>query len=143
MIKWNKNIIEAIEREAENAYPFECCGFLLGHADGDEASVQEILPVTNNHSGEKRRRFYIDPVDYMRAERVATSKGYTLIGVYHSHPDHPAIPSPEDEKYAVEGFHYPIVSVKDGEAVDCKSWLPDGNGSFEEETIINQIQQTN
>lgn len=143
MIQWNKNIAQAIELEAEHAYPFECCGFLLGKAQEDDASVQEILPVVNNHTGEKRRRFYIDPVDYMKAERIAASKGYALVGVYHSHPDHPAIPSGEDEKYAVEGFHYPIVSVKDGIAVDCKSWLPDGNGSFKEETIINQIQQTN
>ena len=41
-------------------------------------------------------RFYLDPRDYMRADRAARAQGLDIVGCYHSHPDHPAIPSERD-----------------------------------------------
>lgn len=141
MIIWDDTIQAYIESHAGEAYPYECCGFLLGEEHGDTALVKVVLPAENTHNGEKRRRFLIDPVDFMKAEREALKKGFTLIGVYHSHPDHPAIPSEEDRKHALPGFHYPIVSVKKGQPEYVRSWLLGEERQFIEENIsINQLK---
>ena len=130
-----------MESHAEEAYPFECCGFLIGEEQGDTALVKGVLPAENTHKGEKRRRFLIDAVDFLKAEREALKKGLTLIGVYHSHPDHPAVPSEEDRKHALPGFHYPIVSVDHGRSAQVRSWLLGEERQFMEENIsINQLK---
>lgn len=135
MIIWNENIAQAIRSHAMETYPFECCGFLLGVEREDGVYVEELLVVENTHKGEQRRRFYIDPVSYMQAEREADRKGLILLGVYHSHPDHPAVPSEEDRKHAITGFHYPIVSVDKTNAKFIRSWILINDRQFEEENI--------
>jgi len=141
MIIWNENIAQAIRSHALKAYPFECCGFLLGTEQSDGSYVEELVAVENTHKGEQRRRFFIDPISYMRAEREAERKGLTLLGVYHSHPNHPAIPSEEDRKHAVSGFHYPIVSVNGIQADLIRSWTLVQDRQFEEEGISTLLTQ--
>ncbi|MBQ1337778.1 MAG: Mov34/MPN/PAD-1 family protein, partial [Thermoguttaceae bacterium] len=54
-------LLTQILEAAEKAYPFECCGILLGSADG---AVKEIKEVRNVVSGEKQRvGFSIDPLE--------------------------------------------------------------------------------
>ncbi len=66
----------------------------------------------NHKEGDQRRRFEISDLDYMKAERHAAKEGLTLLGVYHSHPLHPAIPSEHDHTVAMPFFSYLIVSVQ-------------------------------
>ena len=75
-------------------FPDECCGFLLGveHSDGTRI-ISKIKEVDNARPGDKRRRFEISGRDYMQAEKFALENDLALLGVYHSHPNHPAIPS--------------------------------------------------
>jgi proteasome lid subunit RPN8/RPN11 len=76
----------AIRTHGREAYPHECCGALLGH---DDVAV-EAYALPNTTSEGPRRRFLVSPDDYRSTERRAAERGLTLLGFYHSHPDHPA-----------------------------------------------------
>lgn len=124
-----------MQEHAVAVYPDECCGFLYGE-DHEVRLIQEAIPVTNSQDGDQRRRFEISPVDYLRAERYALENNTGLLGVYHSHPDHPARPSEHDLKQAMPFFSYIIVSVQQGQVADLTSWQLNEAGQFEEEKIL-------
>ena len=122
----------AIEQHGRETYPHECCGALLGDAD----RVMATHPLPNVTTEGPRRRFRIDDQDYLAAERQASSAGLTLLGFYHSHPDHPAVPSQYDLDHAWPTFVYPIVSVMAGEAVALRAWmLRDDRTAFDERPV--------
>ncbi|TAK40579.1 MAG: M67 family peptidase [Saprospiraceae bacterium] len=126
---------EVIRRHGEEAFPFECCGFLYGD-EKDGRFISQAVPVSNSKEGGQRRRFEISPLDYMRAEQYALQHHTQLLGVYHSHPNHPAIASGHDLAAAMPYFSYVIVSVMEGKAVELKSWkLEDEERKFGEEKI--------
>ena len=56
-----------------------------------------------------------------------------LLGFYHSHPDHPAIPSKTDLKFAWPFFSYPIVSIKQGVFDTIRSYELIGDELIEEQ----------
>lgn len=122
-------------KHVSEVYPDEGCGFFFGSTSGDVREVSEVRPVPNVQEGDKKRRFLIDPLDYIRAERYAIESGLELLGVYHSHPNHPAIPSEHDLKQAIANFSYIIVSVMEGNPDKITSWRLNEAGSFEEEFI--------
>ena len=94
----------AMTKDAERAFPNECCGFFYGHEEGGERRILASTAVENRKEGDQRRRFLISDLDYMRAERHAAKTGMTLLGVYHSHPLHPANPSENDLAVALPCF---------------------------------------
>ena len=104
--------MKAMTDHAEAAFPNECCGFFYGSEDGKVRSVTTSTEVTNSKEGDQRRRFAISDMDYLRAERHAAKEGLTLLGVYHSHPLHPAIPSEHDLAVALPYFSYIIIKVR-------------------------------
>ncbi len=140
VLKLTDQVVEAIRIHGEDAFPNECCGFLFG----DENGVRFInlsTRVENSKEGDQRRRFEISPFDYLKAERFALENNTTLLGIYHSHPDHPAIASEHDLEKALPYFSYVIVSILDGKYADIKSWkLQDEKREFYEEEIV---QDTN
>ena len=97
--------------------------------------VTEVQVVDNAKAGDQRRRFEISPRDYLKAEQYAAIQGLELLGIYHSHPNHPAIPSIHDHKVAWEGFSYLIVSVQEGKMDHIRSWALDAENRFAEETV--------
>ena len=121
--------------DAVATFPDECCGFLFGEDSEGTRFIRHIQVVNNAKEGDKRRRFEISPKDYMLAERFAEDKGLQLLGVYHSHPNHPAIPSEHDRVVAQPFFSYIILSVYDGELKSIRSWQLNEQSFFEEETI--------
>ena len=125
---------EVMRKDAENRFPFECCGFFYGK-DGEVRKVSLTTVVENSKEGDQRRRFEISPLDYMRAEKKAAVEGLDLLGIYHSHPNHPAIPSVYDLKQAVPHFSYIIVSVKEAAFDHVRSWRLNDDGKFAEEQI--------
>ncbi len=131
----DKKAKEAIIAHGEVTYPFECCGFLLGTDSDKGRHVSHYLKVENKRTENRERRFLIAPEDYMHAERYADEKDLQLLGIYHSHPDHPAIPSEHDRKQAMPFFSYFIVSVLKGKAAGLRSWLLDQDFQFQEESI--------
>lgn len=141
MIQIEPNIERLMLGDALQAFPDECCGFMLGKETGDERILTDILIVNNSKEGDKRRRFEIAPKDYLKAERYADEKGLALLAVYHSHPNHPAIPSEHDRVAAQPFFSYIIVSVIDGKFDHLRSWRLNEEQHFEEETISSDIGQ--
>lgn len=103
-------------------YPFECCGALFGEIADGVRRVRSTLRIDNTAGQDRRRRFSIAPRDYLRAERHADALGLALLGFYHSHPDHPALPSETDRRFAQHGFSYPILSVGSRDVVAVTSW---------------------
>jgi proteasome lid subunit RPN8/RPN11 len=83
----------------------------------------------------KQSRYTIAPPDIFQAQKRGRDLGLEIIGFFHSHPDHPAIPSTCDRDRAWEVYSYPIVSVVQGKASEMKSWLLDGNRIFQPEAI--------
>ncbi|MDR4898467.1 M67 family metallopeptidase [Yersinia kristensenii] len=128
-----------IRIEGENSYPNECCGALLGVFDKEgNALVEAILPIINAREDEEQyHRFVITADDYLRAERTARVKGIEVVGFYHSHPDHPAIPSEYDREHALPFYAYIIVAVAPGGAGGFTSWgLGPNSRQFEQESVI-------
>lgn len=141
MLYLSQLIKEQIVEDALHTYPDECCGFLLGTEKGNERVIEGIVIVNNAKEGDKRRRFEILPKDYVKAERYADENGLKLLGVYHSHPNHPSIPSEHDRVLAQPYFSYIIVAVRENKFVSIQSWRLNDDTQFEEERIftINTI----
>ena len=131
--------LDEMYQDALQSFPDECCGFFFGKELENERIVTNILVVNNSKEGDKTRRFEISPKDYLNAERFADENDLPLLGVYHSHPNHPAIPSEQDRVAAQPHFSYIIISVKENEIADIRSWQLNDNFQFEEETIENQL----
>ncbi|SMO52175.1 M67 family metallopeptidase [Fodinibius sediminis] len=123
-----------MQDHAESDYPKECCGFLYGQEE-EIRQLQISRRVVNAREGDQRRRFQIDPKDYQEAEEYALIHDLDLLGVYHSHPDHPAVPSEHDREIAMPWFSYLIISVQDGNVTATRSWRLNERHEFGEEPI--------
>ncbi len=110
---------EAIRKEAARAYPAEGCGALLGPAD---EAVSEILPLANTEASSPRTRFTVSPLDYLAVEDRADARGLKLLGFWHSHPDHPARPSPTDRAHAWPGLLTVVIGVERGNPGEMTAW---------------------
>lgn len=131
-----------IVRDAEQTYPHECCGFLYG-SDDNQRLITLAVEVDNRKEENRERRFEIAAQDYIKAEEFADNNDLTLLGVYHSHPEHPAIPSEHDLRQALPYFSYIIASVKSNKVVKILSWRLNDEGRFEEEKVIEQTTEIN
>jgi proteasome lid subunit RPN8/RPN11 len=91
----------------------------------------------------RKRRFEIAPKDYLKGERYAAEQDVQFLGIYHSHPNHPAIPSEHDRVAAQPYFSYVIISVQEGVIDHTRSWVLNENFQFDEETYNNLLTNTN
>ncbi|MSO75044.1 MAG: M67 family peptidase [Alphaproteobacteria bacterium] len=114
--------LASVVSHAEGAYPEEACGLIVGsRATGERCVASRIVPSANVATGEERHRFEIDPVLRLRLERELRDTGETVIGHYHSHPDHPGVPSARDLKEAHEPeLVWLIIAVDAGKASACR-----------------------
>jgi proteasome lid subunit RPN8/RPN11 len=107
----------------ENAFPNEGGGFLVGTLDGQNRTITEVHPVENVFEEEEQfHRFLAEDGAFERIEDYADSKGLSLLGYFHSHPDSPAVPSEFDRVHALPFFAYIIVSVRDGQTAETRLW---------------------
>ncbi|MBN4073256.1 M67 family metallopeptidase [Mariprofundus ferrooxydans] len=131
--------LEKMRNEAEAGYPLEICGLLIGKITDSGWQVHDTRAVANLNEDRAVDRFQLDPAGYQAIDRELRGTGIEIIGVYHSHPDCPAKPSPTDLGSAWEGFAYPIISVCDGHAVDVQCWAINGSESrFQTITIAKK-----
>ena len=146
MIAFRGETLAAIREHGREAYPDECCGALLGvetDGAGRVARVARIERIENARREERRRRYRIEPLDYARVERLADAEGLSVLGFYHSHPDHPAVPSEYDREHALPFFHYVVVAVGAESPGEAASYvLAEDRGVFEREEMVleNAIQ---
>ncbi len=134
----SSQLLENIHAHGESAYPEEGAGLLLGTVIGGQKQVIQILALANSREeGARHNRYLLTPQDYLRGEQEADRLGLDVLGVFHSHPDHPNRPSEFDRDWAMPWFSYLITSVQDGQAVESRSWLlTEDRSQFSEEQII-------
>ncbi len=136
-IKIPANILRQIHTHGQDAYPEEGAGLLLGNDNGAKRQVENLLPLSNAREDTARHnRYLITPQDMLQGEREAESLGLDVIGIFHSHPDHPNRPSEYDREWALPWYSYVITSVESGQSADSRSWrLTDDRQKFVEEEI--------
>ncbi|MEM0381508.1 MAG: M67 family metallopeptidase [Nitrososphaerota archaeon] len=123
MIRVPRRVVDQLSSDASRRYPEEACGLLIGRLDSGVRIVTRHMPVKNSYMGERNRRYLIDPFEYMRIEDEAAQMGEMVVGVYHSHPDAPAIPSSYDHLQAVPFLTYVIISVSRGKVIEISAWF--------------------
>jgi proteasome lid subunit RPN8/RPN11 len=140
-IELNQEQRKQVEQHGAEAYPHECCGFLLGRQENGVSEIVEVARVPNvwqsleenpyevRAEDSLRNRSLVDPKDYLRIDRDAREKGLDIISFYHSHPDHPARPSEFDRKHAVPFLIYVILAVVKGIPRDLTAWLLSEDGA--------------
>lgn len=133
-----REIIEQIHAHGEDSYPEEGAGLMLGRDDGETRSVESLIPLDNAREDTARHnRYLITAEDMLAGEKEAERMGLSILGIFHSHPDHPNLPSEFDREYAIPWYSYLITSIQGGKAASSKCWrLEENRSNFIEEEII-------
>ena len=120
----SKRTYAAIMLHLKNAYPYEGCGILLGNKQG--GTVESISSIDNSAEEDRKTSHYlIDPIELYKLENEAESRGMTVAGFYHSHPDKAAILSKEDKQYMIPGMLYVVVSTGRYGIGEIKGYMKD------------------
>lgn len=135
--------LHIIEEHGEKTYPNEGAGFLFGRAAGNRLFIEAARVVENRREAEAQaNRYEISPQDFVQAETEAERLGLDLVGVFHSHPDHPAQPSQFDLDHAMPHFSYLISAVEKGHAKATRAWqLRPDREAFDEDILV--VAETN
>lgn len=96
------SVARTMRQQAVVSYPEECCGLLVGRRGLDGSAMVFRAAPAANVATDRRRRFEIDPAARFRLLRELRARGDVMVGHYHSHPDHPAVPSATDLAMAFE-----------------------------------------
>ena len=124
-LRMAEELLGEIRRHGEAAYPAECCGALAGRVEaGVVKEVVRLAPAVNRRTDDPHR-YLIAPDDLRRLEADIAREGLAIVGYYHSHPDHPAVPSAYDTEHAWPWYSYLIVRVERGRGLEAASWTLD------------------
>jgi proteasome lid subunit RPN8/RPN11 len=132
MFTIEKHYIDQMIAHAIDKAPLECCG-VLGGRDG---RVLKLYQTTNaEHS---RYCYDIDRPELARINRECEENGWQFLGLYHSHPDSEAYPSPTDvERASWPESLYFIVSLSSPENPEVRAFrIRDGEVTEEELRIV-------
>lgn len=100
-IRIPQEITEQIIYYFSEHLPEEACGILAGR----DNEILINLPITNQaHS---RVRYYMEPLELLKALELIESEELELLAIYHSHPTGPDKPSETD----ISEFLYPGVAT--------------------------------
>ena len=136
MIEIPEKLLERIKTHGEQTYDEECCGAIYGSYSDEVRVIYDLLEFENEKQESRQNRFLISPVQYKSAEKLAKEKNLELLGFYHSHPDHPAVPSQFDTDHALPWFLYIIVSINKARAGSLRAWvLKEDRSGFEENDV--------
>ncbi len=159
-LSWPQNVLTQLRSWSEKCYPYEGCGILLGQSTGDARKVRrfhslsnllhERNKVTSSHvmdvasaslgkrvESQGQFEFVMNPEEFNRAVLAAEKEGLDVVGVLHTHPDHPAKPSATDAAQPLlAGWSNVIVRVDKGRFIEARSWFRrEESDPFQEETI--------
>ena len=145
MLTLTQDMLTQIESHGRASYPYEGCGLLLGHVENEANVVTAVRSLPNiwPDGEEKRTRFRIAEDDWRDVEMEAMIDDLDVIGVFHSHPDHPPTASPRDLAWAAwPGYSYLITEIRDGRPAASRSWQldPDRSGFSEEKIEPNIVE---
>ena len=142
MLKIEKNAYEKMIGHVKQSYPYECCGLLAGYIQGDEKTALGAHPVDNLNKDKPETRYNMDPVGFIRIEKIAAIEGQEIVGIYHSHPDHPPKPSKTDLDNSWPVYSYIIVAIAKGETIEVRNWcLNEAGDEFlaEDYFVVDQV----
>src|SRR5688572_30370068 len=122
MLQISAELLAQIHGHASEAYPNECCGIFIGRREGPARQALELRRAGNLNVERAKDRYLMDPKDQLAAEKEARAKNLEVLGYYHSHPDHPALPSATDNAQSWENVSYLILSVQGGRPADAASF---------------------
>ena len=116
-------LVREITQAAKESYPNECCGLLGGYASPDgEVTITRVQLSENVASEGIKDRFEVDPKVRFDLMRELENGPERIIGHYHSHPDHQAVPSQHDLKMAFEpDLLWLIVALSNGKVSDTRA----------------------
>jgi proteasome lid subunit RPN8/RPN11 len=114
MIRIDRDAWDLMVTHAQETYPNECCGAMLGTDDGELRHVTEAVRLENSFGGEQAERYEIRPLDLANADAEAMSRGLVLIGIYHSHPDCGAYFSKTDLENSSPWHSFVVLSIQGG-----------------------------
>ena len=122
-VVFEDDILQDMRRFAEKGYPEEVAGFLFGIVRHDEIVLRRLLRVKNHLGAQARHhRYVISPADWSSSETEAKRLELDVVGVFHTHPDHPARPSAVDLEFALPNLIYVIAAIHQQEWVDVRAW---------------------
>src|SRR6185437_14754445 len=113
-----------LRTQSEAAYPFEGCGLLLGPYGG-EKRVEKVVVLRNalREEGRGRFDFTFSPKEFMEAQLAAEKQNLDVVGIYHTHPDHPPRPSATDASQPMlAGWINVIAGVNGGRFKEARAW---------------------
>jgi proteasome lid subunit RPN8/RPN11 len=87
MIRIESEPWAAMVSHAQETYPNECCGAMLGTIGDDAKVVRVAMRLDNAFEGAQAARYELRPEDLLAADKAARERSMDLIGIYHSHPD--------------------------------------------------------
>lgn len=125
MIEIEKQAWKTMVNHAQNIFPNECCGAMLGKVDGGRKTVSLAVPIENSYDGAQGARYEIRPEDLLAADKEARAHGLDLVGIFHSHPDCDAYFSETDLKNSCPWYSFVILSIKNGQFDHANSFIPD------------------
>ncbi len=118
--------LEIIKKHVAAIFPYEACGGLLGRLEGENKIVVKAYPAKNRFGKIAWDSFEIEPKDMLEMDKISRKENLEILGFYHSHPNHPAIPSNFDINASWPYYSYVILSVKGNSpenVADIKSYL--------------------
>jgi [CysO sulfur-carrier protein]-S-L-cysteine hydrolase len=124
---------QKIVAHARADHPDEACGVIAGPAGSDRP--ERFISMLN---AERSPTFYrFDSTEQFRVWREMDERDEEPVVIYHSHTATEAYPSRTDISYAQEpGAHYVLVSTRDPEQVEFRSFrIADGEVTEEEVRI--------
>ena len=117
----DKRILHRMVWHARLDYPNEACGILLCPSKRPMEIVAAFK--AKNESRERLRdRYSLDPRDFLKIFERGERAGLDICGFYHSHPDHPALPSSYDREMAWNGYVYLILEIRKGKFFAARAW---------------------
>ncbi len=143
MIPLNEDMLAGAREHALTEYPYECCGIVIGkpdHPDDDlifrctniQNQLHEKDPKT--YERDARTAYFIDPKELLGIMKQAQERDLVTKLFYHSHPEHGAYFSEEDERMALfdneptyPDARYLVISVYNKEVRDQAffEWNPE------------------
>jgi proteasome lid subunit RPN8/RPN11 len=137
ILQISRGVLQQLRDQGVSSYPEEGAGLILGTVSGEVRTARVLVPMENRYPmGGRRTRYRIDPKDLLSGERTAMDLGLDVIGIFHSHPDHPPKPSEFDKTWALPWFSYVITSIHNGEPGEIRSWrLSEDREQLDEEEI--------
>ncbi|UCH00117.1 MAG: M67 family metallopeptidase [Deltaproteobacteria bacterium] len=108
MLYLSKENAKELAEHSERECPNEACGMLAGK----DRKVEMVYQMTNRDKSAKT--FFMDPSEQLKVIKEIRDLGMKMVGIYHSHPETEAYPSPRDVELAFyPEASYVIISIKD------------------------------